>query len=179
MVKYVVELELELVPGGSARTPGARTGPNRDNKVREARSRVAGRMAGVKTGCERQPTRKIRRAIQLPTPDEQVGRTPNVSGIFLSFAKRQLVDLRQDEDVVAIVAVRTVVDLPIEARRSAIIVCYGVLKGVVPIEGQPGRKTLLHRHLQRVIFVIEVVPEVTPALRPALLRANTLAQLPR
>src|SRR5882762_8948971 len=125
-------------------------------------------MAGAKARCEGQPTRKIRRAIQLPTPNEQIASPAHVSGELLSFAEGQLVNLRKDEHMVAIVVVRPVVYTLIIARRSPIEVRSGMLESVVPIEGQTGRKALLHGHLQRVVFVIEVVPEVTEALRPTI-----------
>jgi hypothetical protein len=136
-------------------------------------------MAGAKAGREGQPTRKVRGAIQLPTPDEQISRLAHVSGVLLSMAEGQLIDLSEDEHVVAIVAVCTVVNTLIKARRSPIVVCSGMLKSVVPVKGQPGRKTLLHGHLQRVVFVIEVVPEVTEALRPAILGVKRSALIPR
>src|SRR5712664_1485686 len=170
---------LEPVSGSSPWVPGPRTGLNRANKVRAARPRVAGSMAGAKAGREGQPTRKVRGAIQLPTPDEQISRLAHVSGVLLSMAEGQLIDLSEDEHVVAIVAVCTVVDTLIKARRSPIVVCSGMLKSVVPVKGQPGRKTLLHGHLQRVVFVIEVVPEVTEALRPAILGVKRSALIPR
>src|ERR1700674_809516 len=136
-------------------------------------------MAGVKAGREGQPTRKVRGAIQLPTPNDQIGRTAYVSGPLLSFAEGQLVDLGENKHVVAIVVVRTVVNTLIIARRSPIEVCSGMLPSVVPIEGQTGRKTLLHGHLQRIVFIIEIVPEVTEARRPAIFRVEGSALILR
>src|SRR5260370_11900437 len=138
--------------------PRASTSLDWDNKGRSARPSVAGRMAGVKAGCEGQSTRKVRGAIQLPTPDQEIGGPANVSGVLLSMAERQLVDLGKDENVVAIVVVRTVVNTLVVASRPPIEARSGVLPSVVPIEGQPAPKALLHVHLQPVLFVLHVVP---------------------
>jgi hypothetical protein len=134
-------------------------------------------VAGVEAGREGQPTRKVRGAIQLPTTDEQIPETADIATKPFAGAKRQLVDLREDEHVVAIVAVRAVVDTFVKAASSPIIVCYSMLESIICIEGQTGRKTLLHDCLQGIVFVIEIVPEVTETLRPTVFGIEGSAQV--
>src|SRR5712671_4070140 len=157
---------MEPIPG-NVRISTARTGLDRGDNVRAAWSSVTGCMAGFKVGREGQATRKIRRAVQLPTTDQQIPQATDVASKPLAGAKWELVDLSEDEDVVAVVAVRAVVYALIVARGSSIIVGYSMLPGVVRVEGQTGRKALLHNHLESVVFVIEIVPEVTETLGPA------------
>src|SRR6266851_1579530 len=85
---------LEPVSGSRPWVSGPRTGLDWANKVRAARPRVAGSVAGAKAGREGQSTRKVRGAIQLPTADEQIAYAADVSGVLLSFAEGQLVDVR-------------------------------------------------------------------------------------
>jgi hypothetical protein len=136
-------------------------------------------VAGVKAGREWQPARKVRGAIQLPTAYDQIPETADIASKPFAGTKRQLVDLGEDEHVVAIIAVRAVVDALVKAGSSPIIVCYSMLESVICIEGQTGRKTLLHNQLQGVVFVIEIVPEVTEVLRPTELGVKGPAEILR
>src|SRR6266404_5809561 len=136
-------------------------------------------MAGAQARCERQPTRKVGSAIQLPTSDQQIGHTASICSPSLSFAEWQLIDLGEDEHVVPVVVVWTVVSGRIVGMRSAIEVCHGMLKSVIAIEGQTIRKTLFHNYLQRVVFVVEVIPEVSEARRPAVQVIKRLTRIVR
>src|SRR5712664_2780609 len=88
---------------------------------------------------------------------------------LLALAERQLVNLRQDKHIVAVVAARAISNLLIDVEVAVVVVVVRMLERIAAIERQAVSKALLHGGLQRVVFAVCIVACVVEALRPAIL----------
>src|SRR5882762_8110046 len=106
--------------------------------------------------------------VDRPAPDEEVGRAPQVAHPPPAMAKREVIHLRENKQVVAIVVIRAVGNSAVDVVVASVVV-RGMLEGVAALKGQTAREALLDGGLQGVVMIIGIVPEIIDALGPTVL----------
>src|SRR2546422_5155578 len=81
-------------------------------------------------------------------------------------ANREIVNLRKNKQVVAIVVIRAVSDSAVDVVVAPVVV-GGMLEGVATLKGQTSRVALLDCGLQGVVMIICIVSKIIDALGPA------------
>src|SRR6266850_6924856 len=92
-------------------------------------------------------------AVDRPASDDQVGCAPQVARPPLAMAKREIVHLRKNKQVVAIVVIRAVGDSAVDVVVASVVI-RGMLEGVAALKGQTTREALLDCGLQGVVMII-------------------------
>ena len=85
-------------------------------------------------------------AVDRPASDEEVRCAPQVACPLLAMAKRKIVNLRKNKQVVAIVVIRAVSNSAVDVVIAPVVV-RGMLEGVAALEGQTAREALLNDRL--------------------------------
>src|SRR6266850_1711545 len=83
-------------------------------------------------------------------------------------AKRQIVHLSKNKQVITIVVIRAVGNFAVDVVVAPVVI-RRMLEGVAALERQTAREALLDRGLQGVVMIIGIVPEIVDVLRPAVL----------
>src|SRR5207249_6111801 len=115
---------------------------------------------------ERQTASDDCSAVDRPAPDQKIGRAPQIARPPLTMAKREIVDLRKDKQVVAIVVIRAVSNSAVDVVIASVVV-RGMLEGVTALEGQTTGEALFNCRLQGIVVVIGIASEIIDILRPA------------
>src|SRR6267378_2641868 len=107
-------------------------------------------------------------AVDRPASDDEVGRAAQVACPPLAMAKRQIVHLSKDKQVITIVVIGPEGNSAVDVVVASIIV-RGMLEGVATLKRQTAREALLDGGLQGVVMIIGIVPEIIDALGPTVL----------
>src|SRR6185295_3208102 len=131
-----------------------RTASDVTRNAGHARSIVDFRAAIRQARSEWQTAGKVRRAVDGPAANQEVGSSTHVVAPRLPSSERQLIDLGENEHMVPVVSVRTILNLWIDIVVAAVLVVVGMLERIATLEVQSVREALLDGQLHRVVVVV-------------------------